>query len=94
MHKSKWSVNDKYAIVIESLKADTTIQAICNKYGISQTTYYKWRDKFLEGAKENLANGRGNSKSAIDQSRVEELEKLVGKKSLEIEILKKTLKLI
>ena len=94
MHKSKWSVNDKYAIVIESLKTDTSIQTICNKYGISQTTYYKWRDKFLEGAKENLGNRAGTNKSSTEQLRIEELEKLVGKKSLEIEILKKTLKLI
>lgn len=94
MHKSTWSVNDKFAIIIESLKADTSIQAICNKYGISQTTYYKWRDKFLEGAKENLGTVGSNHKSSADQSRIDELEKLLGKKSLEIEILKKTLKLI
>jgi transposase len=94
MPKSNWSVNDKYTIVLESLKSDTTIQSVCNKYGISQTTYYKWRDKFLDGAKKQLENGSGISKSNPDKARVEELEKLVGKKSLEIEILKKTLKLI
>lgn len=94
MPKSNWSVNDKYTIVLESLKADSTVQAICNKYGISQTTYYKWRDKFLDGARARLENGSKSSKSNPDQARVEELEKLVGKKSLEIEILKKTLKLI
>lgn len=93
MPKSNWSINDKYSIVLESLKGDTSIQAVCNKYGISQTTYYKWRDKFLEGAKQQLENGSSNKKSSSDQAHVEELEKLLGKKSLEIEILKKTLKL-
>jgi len=94
MSKNSWSTEEKYSIVLESLKGTESIQKICNKYGISQTTFYKWRDKFLEGAKHNLTSNSQRDTSDPDRARIEELEKLVGKKSLEIEILKKTLKLI
>jgi len=87
------SVEEKFAIVLESLQGSSTIQSVCNKYGLTQTTFYKWRDKFLDGAKANL---EGPSKKNVngDKAKIEELEKPVGKKSLQLEILKKTLKLI
>ncbi len=93
MGRSIKSVEEKFAIVLESLQGPATIQSVCNKYGLTQTTFYKWRDKFLDGAKANL---EGPSKKNVngDKAKIEELEKLVGKKSLQLEILKKTLKLI
>ena len=94
MSRTTRSVEEKYSIVLESLQSSSTVQSICNKYGITQTTFYKWRDKFLDGAKTNLENNYKRKKSNDDQSRIEELEKLVGKKSLQLEILKKTLKMI
>ena len=94
MSRTTRSVEEKYSIVLESLQSSSTVQSICNKYGITQTTFYKWRDKFLDGAKTNLENNYKRKKSNDAQSRIEELEKLVGKKSLQLEILKKTLKMI
>ena len=94
MSRTTRSVEEKYSIVLESLQGASTIQSICNKYGITQTTFYKWRDKFLDGAKSNLESNYKRKKSNDDKSRIEELEKLVGKKTLQLEILKKTLKMI
>ena len=93
MGRSIKSVEEKFAIVLESLQGPSTIQSVCNKYGLTQTTFYKWRDKFLDGAKANL---EGLSKKNVngDKAKIEELEKPVGKKTLLLEILKKTLKLI
>ena len=56
MSRTTRSVEEKYSIVLESLQSSSTVQSICNKYGITQTTFYKWRDKFLDGAKTNLEN--------------------------------------
>jgi putative transposase len=78
---------------LESLKGDATVQSICNKYAITQTTYYKWRDKFFEGAKTNLESASNKKKHNGDKARIEALEKLVGKKALQLEILKKNFNL-
>ena len=94
MSRSIKSVEEKFSIILESLNDSSTVQSVCNKYGITQTTYYKWRDKFLEGAKTNLESTYKRKNNNDDKARIEELEKLVGKKTLQLEILKKTLKLI
>ena len=67
---------------------EKSVSQICREHGISQAQYYKWRDKFLEGVKEGLENGK---KSRVQQleKKIEELEKVIGKQTIVIETLKK-----
>ncbi|HEX9657948.1 MAG TPA: transposase [Bacteroidota bacterium] len=48
------TVEEKFSIVFEGLKENTNIAELCRRHGISQTSFYKWRDKFLEGGKTSL----------------------------------------
>lgn len=82
------SVEVKLAIVIEGLKGQTPVSQICTKYGIHQSVYYKWRDKFLEGGK-NALNGSKAQQNLANDSRIAELERFLGIKTAELEILKK-----
>jgi transposase len=45
------SIEEKLAIDPEGLKESTNIAELCRRHGISQATYYNWRDKFFEGGK-------------------------------------------
>jgi transposase-like protein len=91
--KSKRTMEEKMAIVLEGIKGDISISELCRKYGLSQTIYYKWRDKFLEGGKKALTgNGEENSTRA-DKAKIEELERVIGKQTVEIQVLKKNLNL-
>ena len=56
MSYRKWSSSQKMAIVLEGIKTSITVAELCRKHGISQTQYYKWRDQFLEGAKQGLSD--------------------------------------
>lgn len=47
MERREWSSQKKFEVVLEGLKAGTNISEICNRHQVSQTQYYKWRDKFL-----------------------------------------------
>ena len=47
MERREWSSQKKFEIVLEGLKAGANISEICNRHQVSQTQYYKWRDKFL-----------------------------------------------
>ena len=55
---------------------------------MSQTLYYKWRDKFLEGGRKALDHS-GSGEEA-HRAEVEKLQKIIGKQAIQIEILKKT----
>lgn len=92
--KSLKSIEEKMSIVLEGLKNETSISEICRKYQISQSLYYKWRDRFLEGGKQSLQSNSGQKLSEEYKTRVSELERVIGKKTIEIEILKKNLNLM
>lgn len=88
MKTRKWTTEEKLAIVMEGLKEKKSVAEICREHQISQSLYYKWRDKFLEGGKKSLANG--NSDSNAYKAEIEKLQKIIGKQAIQIEILKKT----
>lgn len=93
-HKSTKTTEEKLAIVLEGLKAEITVSDLCRKYGLSQAVYYKWRDKFLDGGKKGLMNSSELSSVNPEKSKLEEYEKVIGRQTIEIQILKKNLNLI
>ena len=93
-HESTKSLEEKLAIVLEGLR-DGNMSELCRRHGISQTSYYKWRDRFLEGGKTALANGStAQHASDADKARMAELERVIGRQAVEIQVLKKNLKLL
>jgi len=93
-HNSTKTAEEKSAIVLEGLKGGITVSDLCRKYGLSQAVYYKWRDKFLDGGKKGLMNSGEFSLVNPDKSKLEEYEKVIGRQTIEIQILKKNLNLI
>ena len=49
MKRRKIDPETKMAAVLEGLRGESSIADICRKYQISESLYYRWRDKFLEG---------------------------------------------
>lgn len=92
--KTNKTAEEKLSIVLEGLKGETTVSDLCRKHGLSQTLYYKWRDRFFEGGKKGLMNSSGGSSSNTDKAKLEEYEKVIGRQTIEIQVLKKNLNLI
>ena len=92
MKRRNWSVDEKMSIVLESLSGKVPIADICRRHQISQTLFYLWRDKFLEGGRKSL-NGKKEQSNSCD-AEIEKLQKIIGKQTVQIEILKKTQELL
>ena len=88
MKPRKWTAEEKLEIVLEGLKEKKPITEICREHQISQTLYYRWRDKFLEAGKKGLINGASDDN--VYKAEIERLQKIIGKQAIQIEILKKT----
>lgn len=90
-HEPTKSVEEKLAIVLEGLKESTNVSELCRQHGITQTTFYNWRDKFFEGGKNALAaNGAtGRNASDADKAKIAELERVIGQQAVEIQVFKK-----
>ncbi|WP_041624063.1 transposase [Spirochaeta thermophila] len=92
MKKRTWTTEEKLAIVLEGLRGERQIAEICREHQISQTMYYRWRDRFLEGGTRALADGRKEKDTY--RAKIEQLEKIIAKQAIQIEILKKTKELL
>jgi transposase-like protein len=88
MKQRKWAADEKLAIVMEGLKEKRSVSEICREHKISQTLYYRWRDKFLEAGKRGLVNGAFDDNAY--KAEIEKLQKIIGKQAIQIEILKET----
>jgi transposase-like protein len=60
---------------LEVLQGESRVSDVCRKYRINETLFYNWRDKFLEGGKRGLLNGKGD-KDAL-RIKIFELERML-----------------
>ena len=67
-----------------------TVAQVCRRYGISPTTFYKWRAKFLD-LDRNQASLREDKRVAVLMDENRRLKKLLGEQVLDNSILKELL---
>ena len=89
MKRRRIDPETKTAAVLEGLKGESSIADICRKYQISESLYYRWRDKFLEAGSRALASRNASAPEAAGKAKIAELERIIGKQAVKIEILKK-----
>jgi transposase len=93
--RRKYSGEEKIRIVVEGLRGEESIAALCRREGISESLYYKWSKEFLEAGKARLI---GDTKRQASSREVEELrqqneqlKQLVAELALKNRVLKKSL---
>ncbi len=91
--KRKFSGEEKIKIVMEGLRGEDTIAAICRKYSIHPNVYFKWSKDFIEAGVRRL-NGDAVREATRDEvlqmkKENEQLKKLLGELYMEITDLKK-----
>lgn len=93
--RRKYSAEDKIRIVIEGLRGEESIAALCRREGIANSLYYKWSKEFLEAGKARLAGDtkRQATTNEVSDLRAEndQLKHLVAELMLTNRVLKKTL---
>ncbi len=53
--RRRFTSDEKIRIVLEGLRGEESIAAICRKEGISPNLYYNWSKSFLEAGKKRLS---------------------------------------
>jgi transposase len=91
-----WSTQEKKAILDEVCQNGASVSQIARKYGINPSQLFKWKRLMEAGALQGIASqDELVPKSVVKEleKRIADLERLVGKKSLEIEILHEAIKI-
>lgn len=81
----RYSPRLKFQVVLEALSGERTPGQIARAYDVHPNTVGLWKKRFLEDGSEIFAQ---DSMVKEYERRISELEQLVGKKELEIALLK------
>ena len=77
--RSRWTAEQKIAIVMESLNTNISMAELCRKHNVTPNAFYGWKEKFLEAGKLALSgsskNGSGDGEIVSEN---EILKKLIG----------------
>lgn len=53
------STEDKIRVVLEGLRGEESIAALCRREGIAESLYCRWSEAFLDAGKKRLSGGTG-----------------------------------
>jgi transposase len=94
--RRRWSPEEKRAILEEGEQLGNSLSAVARKYGVNPNQLFHWRKLMREGAL--IAVGADDQvvpASEVKQlkAQIRELERLLGKKTMETEILRDAIRI-
>ena len=81
------SPEEKWQIIQEGIKSGN-VSETCRRHGIAPNLFYRWKDEAEQGAKAALGGKSAAAAETEKDHRIRQLERTLGRKALEIEILK------
>src|SRR6476659_9739958 len=94
--RRRFTTEQKLLVVNETLQPGMSISYVARRHGLSPSLVFRWRRLMSEGGKEAVRVDEGVvpvSETRRLEERVRELERLLGRKTMEVEILKVALDL-
>ena len=84
MKRRTWTSKQKAQIVLEGLSGKIDISRLCQKYQVSQTQYYKWRDAFLANCHQSFDVKSQSQKEQRLEAEVKKLKNIIGDLTVEL----------
>lgn len=91
VQRRRWTLAEKLRIVEESSQPGMSVSYVARKHGIAPNLLFRWRKLMTEGGKTAIrANDQvvSAAEARAMKKRIRELERLLGRKTMEVEILK------
>ena len=92
--RRRWTTEQKLQIIEESFLPDETVSSVARRRGVAPNLLYRWRRLLTEGGAAAVGSDEpvvGSSEVRRLEERVRDLERLLGRKTMEVEILKEAL---
>jgi transposase len=93
--RRRYSVDQKLMVLQEAAQPGMTISYVGRRHGISPSLIFGWRRRMTEGGKEAIrADDAVVARAEVRalEKRIQELERVLGKKTMENEILREAVK--
>ena len=93
--RKQYGAEEKIRIVLDGLRGEESIAALCRREGIAESLYYNWSKEFLEAGKKRLAGDTARSATGEEvkelRREARELKEVVAEQALELRLLKKSM---
>jgi transposase len=92
--RRRYTAEQKLRLVEETMQPGMTVSAVARQHGITPSLLFNWRRLMTEGGRVAVSVSEevvAASRVRELESRIRELERLLGRKTLEVEILKEAL---
>ena len=89
--RRRWSVEEKLAMVRESFEPGKTVSMVARQHGVNPNQVFQWRKLYQDGSLSAVSAGEEvvpASELAEALKQVRELQRMLGKKTMENEILR------
>src|SRR3954467_2786415 len=91
--RKQYGAEEKIRIVLEGLRGEASIAALCRREGIAESLYYNWSKEFLEAGKKRLAGDTARAATSDEvkalRKQAGDLKEVVAEQALELRILEK-----
>lgn len=92
--RRRYTAQEKVRLIEQTMQPGMTVSAVARMHGISPSLLFGWRRRMAEGGQVAVqADDEVVAASRVREleSRVRDLERLLGRKTLEVEVLKEAL---
>ena len=93
--RRRHSAEDKIRIVLEGLRGEESVAALCRREGIAESLYYSWSKEFLEAGKKRLAGDTARQATSEEvktlRAEARDLKEALAEQMLENRLLKKSM---
>jgi transposase len=92
--RRRYTANEKLALVDATMQPGMTVSAVARLNGVSASLLFKWRQLMSQGGQVAVKADEdvvAVSRARELEQRVRELERLLGRKTMEVEVLKEAL---
>ncbi len=83
----------KFDVVMKMLTGQETVEKLCSEHNVPRGTLYNWRTQLLQQGPQIFEAGLSKREKAAEE-RIAELERMVGRLTMEVEVLKKASSLL
>ncbi len=92
--RRRYTANEKLDLVDATMQPGMTVSAVARLHGVSPSLLFKWRQLMSQGGQVAVKADEdvvAVSRARELEQRVRELERLLGRKTMEVEVLKEAL---
>jgi transposase len=93
--RKQYGGEEKIRIVLDGLRGEESIAALCRREGIAESLYYNWSKEFLEAGKKRLAGDTARAATSDEvkvlRRETRDLKEVVAEQALELRLLKKSM---